>query len=89
MRIFQVNDCDWWMAESAEQARNSAIEAYGGDDDDCVLPLEEIEEVSATEMERLKFHDEDEEETRTFKEQLAKRIREGAAKPEIFASTEY
>jgi len=89
MRVFQINDYDWFMAETAEQARNAAIELYGSDDDDCVLPLNEIEEVSDSEMARLKINDEEDGMTRTFKEQVAKRIKEGANKPEFFASTEY
>jgi hypothetical protein len=87
MKVFQVSDCDWWMAETAEQARDSAVECYGADLDD--FPLDEIDELSDDQMQSLKFYDEDENVTRTFAEQLSRRIREGATKPEIFASTEY
>lgn len=87
MKVFQVSDCDWWMAETAEQARESAAECYGTDLDD--FPLDEIKELSDEQMVTLKLYDEDEETTRTFAEQFSKRIREGVTKPEIFASTEY
>jgi hypothetical protein len=87
MRVFQVSDCDWWLAETADQARDAAIEFYGGDD--CVSELDEVVEVPDDELERLQFHDEDDDTSRSFKEQVAKRIKEGANKPELFASTEY
>jgi len=88
MKVFRVNDCDWWMAETALQARDAAIEFYGSGVDD-VYALDEIAEVSAEAMSRLKVGDEDDGKTRTFSEQVAKRIKEGATKPEMFASTEY
>jgi hypothetical protein len=88
MRVFRVNDCDWWMAENAQQARTAAIDFYGTGPDD-VYALDEIAEVSEEAMDRLKVGDEDDGKTRTFREQVAKRIKDGATKPEIFASTEY
>jgi hypothetical protein len=88
MRVFRVNDCDWWMAKDARQARDAAVSFYGNGQDD-VYALDEIAEVSEEAMDRLKLGDEDDGKTRTFREQVAKRINDGVTKPEIFASTEY
>ncbi len=38
---------------------------------------------------RLKVNDEEDGKTRTFRQQVAKRLKDGANKPEFFASTEY
>jgi hypothetical protein len=84
MRVFKVNDCDWWMAETAEQAKLAAIEFYGDED-----MVEEVEELTDEQMNSHTFYDEDDETTRTFEAQLLKRIKEGATEPEMFASTEY
>ena len=88
MRVFRVNDCDWWMVETKEQARDAAIAFYGSGPDD-VYTLDEIAEVSDEAMDRLKVGDEDDGKTRTFRQQVAKRIKEGVTNPEMFASTEY
>ena len=84
MRVFKVNDCDWWMASTAEQAKSAAIEFYGDED-----MVDEVEELTDEQLNSHTFHDEDDETTRTFEAQLLKRIKEGATKPEMFASTEY
>lgn len=89
MRVFKVSDCDWWIAETAQQARDSAAQFYGDDAEDCVFDLEEVQELSFEALCGTKYFDEDDRVTRTFAEQLLKRIMEGANTPEIFASTEY
>lgn len=53
MKIYRINDCDWWMAESKEQAiadYRKNIE----DDPDYSNP-EEVEEISDEDMDRLRF----------------------------------
>lgn len=92
IRVYQVNDCDWWVGESAE----SILEAYMKD---TGLPREEVcddpdgmpEEISEEGLDKLKFFDEESRPpvTRTFREQLAIEIADGGEFPRAFASTEY
>jgi hypothetical protein len=84
MRVFRVNDFDWWMAETAEQAKSAAIEFYGDED-----MVDEVVELTDDQLSSHTFYDEDDETTKTFEQQLLKRIKEGATTPEMFASTEY
>ena len=72
------------MAETAEQAKAASIAFY--DDEDMV---DEVTELTDEQLDRHTYYDEDDETTRTFAEELRKRIEEGANAPELFASTEY
>lgn len=89
MNVYQTSEVDWFMAESPEQARQLAAELYGGDADDyCVLPLDEITALSADELNRLQYTDDDTKTTRSFAEELALRI--AANEPAgMFATSEY
>lgn len=87
MKIFEVNDYEYWMAETAEQARQSCVDTYKSAD--MAWPVDKIRELSPDEMRRLKVFDDIANETRTLEEQLAKLLSTGVSGPEIFASTEY
>ena len=85
MKVFQMNDCDWYMAESAEEAQ---VE-YGRDYDPGD-PLEnQPRELEEYEMNTLTFTDDDGDLTRTFAEELKIRLSGEDVKHGIFASTEY
>lgn len=88
MQVFQVNDCEWYMAESPAQARFLAVELLG--DDDCIYPIGDIQEVSAEDMQRLEFHNTEDGTSCTFQEELDRRLATaGESDPSLFASTEY
>jgi hypothetical protein len=85
MKIFKLNDCDWWAGEDLESVKSAYIEEVGGDVDD------DARELTEAEMDSLDFVDElpDYGEHRTFREQLRRMIDSGAQFPCFFASTEY
>lgn len=88
MKIFQLNDCDWWIGESLE----ACIDAYQATIDEEGVE-DEAHELCAEELDRLIFSDCDEDEKptgakRTFREQLAIEIAAGGEFPRMFASTE-
>lgn len=92
MRVFRMNDCDWWMARTLEDAKASYQETLG--------PVHEEEafndprELTDAELDRLMFCDVDEHDRpmkktrRTFREELQRRIDAGVTVAEMFASTE-
>ena len=88
MKVFQLDDCDWWVGETLAaciaEARTVCGEGSYCDAED------EGREVSAERMESLKFLDEEVDPPRafTFAEQLAREIAEGGKFPRLFASTE-
>ena len=87
--VFQMNDCDWMAAATPESAI-AGYEEYKSPDDDFVK--EPPTELSDETMARLKFTGEPGEPdagTRTFREELDRRIAAGETFPQFFASTEY
>jgi hypothetical protein len=90
MKIFQINDCDWWIGESLE----ACVQDYRDNVEDDPDYTEDARELTEEELDRLKFTicDDDERPTgekRTFREQLAAEIAAGGEFPRMFASTEY
>lgn len=90
MKVFEINDCDWWIGESLE----SCIQDYRDNVDDDPICTEDARELTDEELDTLKFTvcDENERPTGekiTFREQLAIEISEGGEFPRMFASTEY
>lgn len=83
MRVFYMNDCDWFMAPDIEQAKRLYKEMTGLPDDEA---FDEPYELNDTQLERLRFMDEDGGK-RSFAE-LRQMIESGAG-PGLFASTEY
>lgn len=90
MKIFQINDCDWWIGESLDACIGDYIANYC--DADGVY--EDARELTDAELDSLFFTDTDSDERstgfkRTFREQLAVEISAGGDFPRMFASTEY
>lgn len=89
LKIFQMNDCDWLIGESLEACKAEYIRNYSDDPDSID---EDAHELSDDELDTLKFsdrsEDDQEETTRTFREQLATEISKGGLYPRMFASTE-
>lgn len=101
IKIFNMNDYDWYAAETVEDALKEMAETLscGTDPDDIAEMRREYQvknpvELTDEDMDRLKYIDTDENDDpegdpRTFREQLAKMISEGDKFPCMFASTEY
>ena len=86
MKVFQMNECDWYMAESAEQARIKYARDYDPGDDSENQPRESKE----FEMNSLMFIDEGGADLpRSFAEELKIRLKKKNAQHGLFASTEY
>ncbi len=84
VKIFRMDDCMWYAAESLE----AAVAGYEADHD-CLPPDDDANEVSDADMDRLQFVDEDGVTRRSFREELTRRVAAGDVFPQIFASTEY
>lgn len=83
-KVFRLNDCDWWMATTLEEAIQAAMKETG-------LPRDEAADSNAGEvlysqLERLVFRDDDGT-RRSFKDELARRAGEDP-RVQMFASTE-
>lgn len=91
MRVFRMNDCDWWMARSLDEAKADYISQTGSTEDELCPDARELTE---EELDRLRFTDTDEYErpigkTCSFRKELQRRIDAGVTRPGMFASTEY
>ena len=87
MKIFRLNDYDWWIAETQEQAIADYIKDVGLSEEETIDNPGELNE---KQLNSYIFTDNEIANTpqRTFKEELQRRINAGATS-EMFASTEY
>lgn len=90
MKIFKIDDCEWWIGADAESVRAAVVDQYGYTDED----LEDFSELSDAELDTFKFVDTDEDERpisepRTFREQMAIEVAQGGSFPRMFAAEEY
>lgn len=86
IKVYALNDCDWWAASSLEEAIADWKAETGLTDDE----LDDPHELTDAEMDRYKLIDEDNSEKKeTFREALNREIAEGANFPCFFATTEY
>lgn len=88
LKVFKLDDCDWWVGESLQACIDGA-RAICGEGSYCDAE-EEGSEVSAEQMQTLKFVDDDFAipRTFTFAQQLQREIEQGGTFPRLFASTE-
>ena len=93
MRVFRLNECDWWMARSLIEAKADYLATFGPMPEDEAF--DDPRELSDADLDRLQFVDTDVDENpikgsrRSFREELQQRIEAGANWPQHFASTEY
>lgn len=85
IRVFKLDDCEWWAGESLVScliaAREQAgVECYDDPDEQC--------EVLQETLEHIKFVDEDGS-VRTMAEELRLQIEAGTTFPCILAATEW
>lgn len=85
MKIFKMNDCDWWMAPTLEEAVADIKEYYGVDEFD--FTENEPRELTEEEMDRIMFRGEDGEPVHSFREELRQRVELGQG-TQMFGSTE-
>lgn len=85
-RIYEMDDCDWWLARSPQEARTSYAEYYGSD-----AELEgEPRELTRAEMRKLQYHSEGNRngDSHSFFHELKRRLKT-STKPQMFATTEF
>jgi hypothetical protein len=89
-RVFEMNDCGWWLAQTSSDAERDYRDTYG---QYALIHPEGARELSDGDLGRLIFFDDLSDQTksgkRTFREELDRRLAAGVNSPEPFASTEY
>ncbi|MGR2678684.1 hypothetical protein [Chromobacterium haemolyticum] len=83
IRIFEMNDCDWVVARSEQEAQAYYRDLNGEDDAPRAL--------TARELDSLQYHIEDSMRSPTisFRARLQQIVDNGEAVPNLFASTEF
>jgi hypothetical protein len=82
--VYQINDCDWWLARSMDEAKEAALKAYSRDE----YMIDDPRELTQADLERIQYHDEYHRAVHSFAVELEIRVAAGP-KVELFASTEY
>lgn len=85
VKVFALNDYDWWAAETLEEAKAAYLNETGMKEAD--EPFDDPHELDEVAMNHFRFREEDGT-TRTFREQLEKMVSNGQDFPAFFASTE-
>lgn len=88
MKVFAINDCEWWAGPDIESVKAGFIAAGYGDESS----FDDPHEVPDPEMKRLTFVDDISDENSpksTFREHLDLMVAQGVEFPCFFASTEY
>jgi hypothetical protein len=100
IKVFAMNDCDWYAAETLDDALRAMAELYcfpptpeGIADMRKEYEVNEPSELSAEAMARMTFQEEDEDgsgaEMKSFRVKLDEMIAGGEEFPCFFASTEF
>lgn len=93
LRVFRLNDCDWWLAHTLEEAKASYIADCGPMAEEEAF--DEPRELTKEELRTLHFVDTDENERRIsksrrqFRTELRRQIESDPITPRMFACTEY
>lgn len=85
--VYKINDCDWWLARTLDEAKQSAAEYYGcGLDDEMICDAAKI---TNNELDSLQFYPDGNRKGyhHSFRDELALRII-ASPKAEMFATTE-
>lgn len=95
IRIFIINDCDWWAGDcTPQEILDAYLKETGCTREEAMGDLDSLPtELSDADLDRLKFVVCDDtgplDPPRTFRTQLAMMVAEGATFPCAFATTEY
>lgn len=87
IKIFRMNDCDWMAARNLEEAKASYLKDFCGELDEDEA-FDDPAEISAEDLDRFRFHDDDRRVTTTFRCQLERMIAREQSFPAFFASSE-
>lgn len=86
IKVFRLNDFEWWAGPSLAACIADWKKWTGLDEEE----LDDPRELTAEEMARVKFVDPDDDyRERSFESELAERIAAGLEFPQPFATTEY
>lgn len=85
IKIYSLDDIEWWAGESLEACVQEGRRQCG---EDCYPESSDQYELSEEQIQELKFIDEDGS-TRTFAEELDRRIAAGETFPQSFAAAEW
>ncbi len=85
LKVFKMNECDWWMDKNLEEAKKNYPKFVG-------IPskhsLDNPTELTTEDLKNLRYHDVENEVKCLFIEELQRR-QSITDQPEFFASTEY
>ena len=84
LKIYKMNEFDWWADYSEEEAIKNYLSEMLLDEDE----IDEVEEVTGGDLDKLLFAKDVEGENITFRERL-EFLNEDRNEPQLFASTEY
>lgn len=86
IKVFRLNDCDWYAGETLEDCINEAIKQTGLTRDEIV---DGSDELSDNDLEKYHLQEEYKIDKLTFREALDELIENNTVFPCFFASTEY
>lgn len=84
IKVFRINEYEWWAGESLETILPIYLQETGVSKEEAFVEPYELDDHS---MDSLIYHDDDGQ-TRTFREQLEKVLKDGVPCPFAFAFTE-
>ena len=85
IKVFKLDDYEWWAGESLEAVLKEARSQCG---EDCYSDPDDHQELSNEEMEQTLFRDEDGKPLYSFKERLKQMIARGETFPQLFAAVD-
>jgi len=91
VKIFAMNDTEWWAAETVEEAITDFCATYSCTREEAIEDHfidGPVEALSDDQMDELVFSDEDLG-LMSFRAKLANLVESGATFPNLFATTEY
>jgi len=90
MKVFKLNDCDWWAGDSLEAVKAAYMAETGLDEDEA---FDDARECTEKELAEIQFYigdpHEDDVNTISFAERLEYLIKVNTVTPCLFASSEY
>ena len=96
IRVFRINDSEWWMARTLAEAKQDYLATVGPMSEEEAF--DDARELTDAELDSLQFRDDEGIDLdggtekggkRSFREELQGRIAARATCPQPFASTEY
>jgi hypothetical protein len=82
--VFAMDDCEWWLARSLEEAVEDYTKRYDPDPE----MIAEAHRLSEADMDRLQYTDENKTQW-SFRERLSYLAESGRLSVEMFATTEF